>query len=68
MTNNNTYATIDIVPTKKQKKVYKKVNDKTDLNTNHDDMSVMRVLLQNVKGLSWTSTSSPVYETVNEDE
>lgn len=44
------------------------MNDKTDLNTNHDDVNVMRILLQRVKGLSWTSTSTPILELDDEQE
>lgn len=44
------------------------MNENTDLNTNHDDVTVMRLLLQRVKGLSWTSTSTPVFELEDEQE
>lgn len=43
------------------------MNDTTDLNTNHDDVNVMRILLQSVKGLSWTSSSAPALAS-NDDE
>ncbi len=44
------------------------MNDQTDFDTNHDDVTVMRLLLQRVKGLSWTSTSTPVFELEDEQE
>ena len=44
------------------------MDDKIDLETNHDDVSFMRVLLQKVRGLSAVSDSSLVLQPDEEDE
>ncbi|MEO5950522.1 MAG: hypothetical protein ABIQ04_03675 [Candidatus Saccharimonadales bacterium] len=44
------------------------MDDNTDLDTNHDDVSFMRILLRTVRGLSAVSSSTLAFSTAEDEE